>query len=248
VSKRNKRKPAQDSAAHALGELEREGDRLADWLTANQTLILAAAGGVLAHAALRGFISSSREASRTEAATALAELQAEYRVAMGAAPGAFEIAEPANPETAREVRADFVTRFSELATEHRGDTVGALASLEEASIEQALGDEAAALETLDAELAAQPDDAEIRDYLHSRRAALLELDGRFGDAAQDWAAAASERNPLRADFLANAARCWAEAGDTAQALAVWSELEALDEDSRVPPYVRARMEELAAGA
>ena len=248
MSKRNKRKPAADSAAHALQEIERESDRLADWLSDNQMLLYAAAGGILALAAIVGFATSSRDSARIEAASAFAALQSEYRVAMGAAPSAFEIAEPANPETARAVRTDFVGRFGELAEAHRGETVGALAALEEASIEQALGDTAAALETIEAALAGQPGGAEARDYLESRRAALLELDGRWGEAADAWRAAASVENPLRAELLGHAARCWAEAGDTDQALEVWTELEGLDGASRVPPYVRARMEELAAGA
>lgn len=248
MSKRNKRKPAADSAAHALEGIERESDRLADWLSENRTVFFAAAGGVLAVAAIVGFATSSRHSERMEAAAKLAELQSAYRVAMGAAPGAFEIAEPANPETAREVRSEYVTRFGELAAEHGGEAVGALAALEAASIEQALGDTEAALETIEASLDAQPAGAEAREYLESRRAALLEIEGRFGEAADAWSAAATERNPLRTELLANAARCWAEAGDTAKALAVWSELEGLDDAGRVPPWIRARMEELAAGA
>ena len=248
MSKRNKKKPAQDSAAHALQEIEREGDRLADWLTENQMLVFAVAGGVLALAAIVGFTIQGQQSARIEAAANFAKLQTDYRVAMGASPSAFEIAEPANPETAREVRTDFVARFAELATEHRGDTIGALASLEKASIEEALGDTEAALATIDASLDAQPGGAATRDYLESRRAALLEAAGRFGEAAGAWTAAASEGNPIRAELLGHAARCWAEAGETEKALAVWSEIETLDGATRIPPYVRARMEELAAGA
>jgi len=248
VSKRNKKRPAQDSAAHALEEIEREGDKLAEWLTRHQVLIMGIAGGVLVLAAIVGFGLSSRDSARVEAAADLARLQTEYRVAMGAAPTAFEIAEPANPETAREVRTRYVELFGTMADENRGTAIGALASLEKAAIEQALGDDEAALASIDASLAAQPRAAAARDFLEARRASLLELAGRWSEAAEAWSSSASATNPLRAELLAHSARCWAEAGDTAKALAVWSELESLDGAGRVPPYVRARMEELAAGA
>ncbi len=248
MSKRNRRKPARDSASHRLEEIEREGDKLVDWLTDHQTVIFAVAGGVLALAAIVGFATTNRETSRVEAAADLAALQSQYKVAMGASPNGFEIAEPANPETAREVRTEYAARFGELAESHRGDVVGALAALEKSAIEEALEDTDAALATLEASLAAQPGGAETRDYLESRRAGLLERAGRWDEAAAAWASAASAGNPRRAELLANAARCWAEAGSTDKALSVWSEVETLDGASRVPPYVRARMEELAAEA
>lgn len=248
MSKRNKKRPAQDSAAHTLDELEREGDKLANWITDNQVVIMAVAGGVLLLSAIVGFVMSGQDAAREEAAVEFARLQTAYRVAMGAAPSAFEIAEPANPETAREVRNEFVARFGEIESDQRGDTIGALAALEKAAIEQALGDSETAIATIETAVAAQPGGADARDYLNSRLASLFEQAGRWAEAAEAWTAAASDGNPLRADFLAQSARCWAEAGDVEQALAVWAELEALDGAAMVSPYVRARMEELAAGA
>ncbi len=248
MAKRNKRKPAPDSATHALDGIERETDRLAEWMTEHQVTILAVAAGVLVLAAIVGFATSSRQSSRAEAAEAFAALQTEYRVAMGAPAGAIEIAEPANPETAEAVRTEYAARFGELAKTHRGDIIGALASLEQSGIEQALGDDAAALAIIDTSLAAQPSGAETRDFLESRRAGLLEQLGRFDEAAAAWAAAASADNPRRAELLANAARCWAEAGNADKALSVWQEAEGLDGAGRIPPYVRARMEELAAEA
>lgn len=247
MSKRNKRRPAEDSAAHTLDELGRESDRLAEWLTENQTLVLAAAGGVLVLAAVVGFAISARHDARRQAAIELAAIESSYRVAMGAQPDAFLIAEPANPETARQVRTEYQARFGELVETHRGDTIGALAALDQAAIEHALGETEAAIATLDGVIAAQPD-SPATDFLQARRAALLEDNGRFDEAAEAWAAAASDRNPLRAELLANAARCWAEAGQTEKALAVWSTVEGLEGATRVAPYVRAQLEELAAGA
>lgn len=245
---KRKKHQIDDSAARTLDELERESDRIAEWINQNQMLLLGIAGGVLALAAIVGFSLSGREAAREAAALELAQLQSQYRVAMGASPAAFEIAEPANPETAIAVRTEYVTRFGTLAEENRGTTVGALAALDQSRIQEALGDTAGALSSVDAAIAETGQGESAMKLLEIRRAALLEVEKRWVEAAGTWESAATRSGPLAAEWLANAARCWAEAGEREKALATWAKLEALDASVRVPPYVRARLEELEAGA
>ena len=248
MAKRKKRH-APDSAAQTLDEIEKESDRIAEWIDQNQMLLLSIMGGILVVAAIVGFALSGRDSSRDAAAADFAQLQTDYRSAMGAAPGAFEIAEPANPATALQVRNDFEAKFGELADAEAGTTVGALAAIEQARIQDALGTRDTALATLDKALDAQSRGAEVRSYLEATRASLLEDEARWADAAGAWEAAAAGGGPLEAEWLASAARCWADAGDRDKALAAWSRLEALDSPANIPPYVRARMEELeAAGA
>lgn len=245
---KRKKHQAESSAARTLDEIERESDRLAEWIDANQMLLLGIAGGVLALAAVVGFSLSGREAAREAAAAELTRLQSDYRVAMGASPLAFEIAEPANPETAVAVRTEYLARFAELADENRGTTVGALAALDQSRIQEALGDAAGALATIDAAIAETGRGENAMTLLETRRAALLEIAGQWPAAADAWEAAAARSGPLAVQWLANAARCWAEAGERDKALAAWARLEALDASMQVPPYVRARLEELEAGA
>jgi tetratricopeptide (TPR) repeat protein len=247
VAKRKKRQ-TEDSAARTLEEIERESDRLAEWIDTNQMLLLGIVGGVLVVAAIVGFSMSGREAAREAAALELADLQVDYRVAMGAAPAAFEIAEPANPETAVAVRTEYLSRFEALAQENAGTTVGAMAALDQSRIQEALGDSEGALVTIEAALDELGRGKPAHSLLEARRAALFEEAGLWGDAAGAWESAASESGPLTGEWLANAARCWAEAGERDKALAAWKRFESLAIQTRVPPYVRARIEELEAGA
>ena len=52
--------------------------------------------------------------------------------------------------------------------------------------------------------------------------------------------------PLRDDALADAARCWAEAGKPDQALAIYQRLKTESPDLQLAPHVEARLEELEA--
>lgn len=245
---KRKKKHVDDSAARALGEIERESDRIAEWIDENQMMLVGIVGAILVVAAIVGFATSGRESAREEAAASLAELQADYRVAMGAAPTAFEVAEPANPATALAVRTEYVDLFGQLAEENQGNTVGALAALDQSRIMQALGRSAEALATIDAAIAEGSGGARAQAYLQAARASQLEADARWADAAGAWEAAAAGDESLAAEWLASAARCWAEAGDRDKALAAWARFESLDSPVTIPPYVRARMEELEAGA
>ena len=139
---RKKRQP--DSAAHTLDELESFGDRMAEWAKSNITLILSAAAGILIAAAFWGFASQRVSEGESESASALAQVLGDYRVAMGATPGSIELVEPANPETGRRIRVEYVERFEQVAAEHAGTTAGALALLEAGKLTQKLGDGPAA--------------------------------------------------------------------------------------------------------
>ena len=245
-SSKSKRRES-ESAAATLDEIQSLGDKLAEWVGRNPLPVLGTAVAVLVVAAAWGLIASQLEAKRVDASAALAEVQAEYRLAMGADPSALEVVEPANPETARRVRSEFVERFQEVAQDYAGTASGALARLEAGGLQQELEQTDEAVQTwhLDAdELAAQDP---IRALLLMRIAASQEAEMRWIEAAETYQeAAAIERYPLRYGALADSARCFAEAGERDRALESFDRIESEAPQQRVPEHIGAMMRELRA--
>ncbi|MBY0400680.1 tetratricopeptide repeat protein [Myxococcota bacterium] len=235
-----------NTAAETLAELEATGDRLAEWTSEHAKKILAVLFAVLVAAAIVGFYFQHRAEGRKAAANALALATSEYRQAMGADPMGGAIPEPANPEVGRSTRTKFSERFATLAAEHPKTTSGALAWLEAGQISTELG---------------QVDEAKLR-FEKARDAAAGTAIGalawirlaELAEDAKDLAAAAGAYEsaagiaayPLRANALADAARCWIGAGETAKGLAVYQRLESEFPDQHVSPQVEALVEELRA--
>jgi tetratricopeptide (TPR) repeat protein len=244
-SKSKRREP--ESAAATLDEIQSLGDKIAAWVGRNPLPVLGTAVAILVVAAAWGLIASHIEGTRVDASAALAEVQAEYRLAMGADPSALEVVEPANPETARRVRSEFVERFQEVAQDYAGTASGALARLEAGGLQQELEQTGEAVQTWQLaadELAA---DDPIRALLLMRIAASQEAEMRWIEAAETYQeAAAIERYPLRYGALADAARCFAEAGERDRALETFDRIENEAPQQRVPEHINARMRELRA--
>ncbi len=246
-SKSKKREP--ESAAATLEEIQSLGEKIAEWVGQNPLPVLGTAVAILLVAAAWGLIASQIEGKRVDASAALAEAQAEYRLAMGADPSAFDMVEPANPETARRVRSEFVERFQQVARDYAGTAGGALGSLEAGALQQELEQTDEAVQTW--RLSADELDAAdpIRALLLVRIAACQEAELRWIEAAETYQqAAAIARYPLRYGALADAARCFAEAGEWDLALAAFDRIESEAPQQRVPEHVNARMRELRAQA
>lgn len=233
--------------ADTLEQLQSLGDRLVHWVSANPALVLGTAGAVLLAAATIGGVRAWRGSTADQASTTLATIQREYIAAMGGEPGAVEAPEPANPETARQVRTDYVERFASFARDYEGTPAQALAALEASQIYEDLGaaDQAKAIVQEAAD--DLPPDSAIRGVALRRVAALAEAAGEFEAAAEAHLAAADTPGyPLRNEALADAARCWAEAAKTDEALAVYARLRSEAPDYQPPPHVRSRLAELEA--
>ena len=108
-------------------------------------LLLLPIGGLLLLAGLGSWVLSSREAAEAGASNALAEARTGYLAAMGAAPGALEVPELANPEAATRIRNEYRERFSAIAEEHAGTVSAALARMEVAELTLADDDFSGAL-------------------------------------------------------------------------------------------------------
>lgn len=238
-----------DAHPDTLAQLESLGDRLAHWVSANPLIVLGTAGAILLIAAGLGGARAWRASSANEASAALATIQREYVTAMGGESLGAEVPEPANPETARQVRTDFVERFARFAREHEGTPAQALAALEASRIYEALGAPEPARAIVQSAADALPEDSPMRGVVLQRVAALAEAAGDYEAAARAHLAAADTPGyPLRSEALADAARTWADAGRPDEALALYARLQVEAPDYRMPPYIQARLAELHAGA
>jgi tetratricopeptide (TPR) repeat protein len=229
-----------------LEELETLGARLAQWVGANAALVLGVAGAVLLAAAAVGGYAAWSRSHADHASAALAELRSGFVEAMGGKPGDVNVPEPANPETARSVRTEYADKYAGFAKEWSGTESALVADLRAGELYLALGNRDRALEVWKDAVANAPTDSPVRGILESRLGHLYEDQGDFAAAAQAHeAAAAVPGYPLRNESLADAARCYDEAGQPEKALAIYRELQS-QPNANLPPEVTARFEELAA--
>jgi tetratricopeptide (TPR) repeat protein len=145
------------------------------------------------------------------------------------------------------VRSEFVERFQQVARDYAGTAPAALASLEAGALQLELEQTEEALQTWRLTAEDLTADDPIRALLLVRIAASQEAEQRWVEAAETYEqAAAVERYPLRYGALADAARCFAEAGERDRALAAFDRIESEAPQQRVAEHVNARMRELRA--
>ena len=242
-----KTKPHGSSPVH--GELETGLERFTQWISDNRLSVLAAVGIALASVAAFEFARSRAETRATDASNALDETQSAYLTAMGAEPGAVEVPELANPEAGKRIREEYVEKFRSVAQEHPGTLPAALAWLEVADLQAATpGSQDAILESLRTSLAEQPKNPRLAGLVHQRIAQVYEDQGKLTEAAAEHeAAGALPEFPLRWLALADAARCYAQAGDRTRALALLDRIESEAKDAyTLPMPLRSLQRELRA--
>jgi hypothetical protein len=236
-----------DQPADTLEELESIGERLAQWVGANPAIVLGIAGAILLGAASYGGYRAWSHSQANAGSAALATLHSDFVAAMGGKVTDAEVPEPANPETAKTVRTEYTDKYLALAKEWSGSPTGALALLEAGRLFAQLGNNDRALEVFQQAAADVPAASPIRGVVDSRVGHLLETKGDFEAAAKAHeAAAAIPGFPLRVEALADAARCWAEAGKPDQALAIYRRLKSESPDLQLAPHVEARLAEIEA--
>ncbi len=236
-------------ATKTLEEIESVFDRMARWVAENPRVVLALLGAILLGAALYSGWDWGRDRRELRASAAVAGVQSAYLSAMGAAPGSFEVVEPANPETGRQVRREFVDRFLEVAEEHAGTASAVAARMEVATLQDQAGDPEAALESW----RRAASEAKARSVLQGlallRLARALESQSRFEEAgAAHEQAGAIENLPTRHQALGDAARCYAEAGEVERALAIFERIETEAPDAVLPAHTRVRLLALRAAS
>jgi tetratricopeptide (TPR) repeat protein len=234
-------------ATETLQEIESVFDRLARWVAENPRQVLGLLVGILVVAASLSLWDWNRDRGATRASAAMARVQAAYLSAMGAAPGSFEVVEPANPETGRQVRQEFVARFLEVADEHAGTASAVTARMEAAALQDQAGVPEAALENWGRAASEAEDESALKGLALVRLARALESRSRWEEAGvAHQEAGGIEEMPTRILALADAARCFAEAGDVERALAVFERIETEAPDAALPAHTKARLLELRA--
>lgn len=232
----------------ALDELESWGDRAFEWLETNAKMIVGAAVACLVIAGAYGFWDNASTRSENAAADALSEARDQYLAAMGAAPGAIEVPELANPAAAADIRRDFAERFRAVAEEHPGTVAGAMAQLEQGNLIAQIGDTDAAVAIWRAALADLSATSPLAGILNQRMGQALEDSGDWAGAAAAYAAAADNTGyTFRHWAMAEAARCYLQAGQPQQALALYTQLQAEAPDMALPDHLRTPLRELEAG-
>jgi tetratricopeptide (TPR) repeat protein len=245
--KKAKQRREPESIAQRLDEIQSVGDRITEWIAGNPAIVLSVAAAIVVLAAGWGLAGAARENAREEASAALGATQADYRRAMGASADDVLVAEPANPETARRVREEFQARFGEVLAEHSGTTAAALAGLELGELEEALGKPDEALATWQRAAAELGPEHVVAALLELRIAAVHEAKGRWLEAGEAFERAAGVVDfPLRHTARAEAARCFAEAGEVERALAAFERVKSEDPDAFLPEHLNARLLELRA--
>jgi tetratricopeptide (TPR) repeat protein len=236
-----------EQPADTLEELASLGERLVQWVGANPAPVLIASVAILLLAAGVGGYRAYAGSRAERASAQLAELHDQLVVAMGGKPTDSEIPEPANRETARKVRTDFAERYGTLAQEWKGTPAGALALLEAGRLYVQLGNQDRALEVWTDALGSLPRNSAALGILYASIGRIQEQKNDPEGAAKSYeSAAAIPGFPLYGIALTDAARCWAEAGKSEQALAAYHRLKAELPDHAIPPYVESQLEELEA--
>jgi hypothetical protein len=231
--------------AHTLEEIQHFGDRVVEAVSNTPRPVILVLTAIVLAAATYGGLNQYRGSRTSEAVAALEEVRTSYLEAMGGGPGSVQVPEPANPETARSVRNEYAGRYEQVASDHAGTASASLALLEAGQLRRELGDIEAAQETW--RRAAAAADGWLRAMAYERVAQADEEAGRFGAAAAAYTQAADISGyPRRYQAMAKAARCWADAGDASQAVALYKRIQAESPETRLAPHVSARLRELEA--
>lgn len=235
------------SAGDPILQIQTATDRLGEWVAANPRLVIGVLALILAGAASYGGYTAWSDSREDAASAAFTAVQRDFLEAMGGDPTSPQWSAPANPEIGRRARAEAAERYREVAAAHRGTGVVPLAHLEAGDLLAALEDgEAARSEWLEA-IEVAGSSSPLRGLALTRLAVAHESAGRWLDAAHAHEDAGDiERYPPRYQALAQAARCYGNAGETARALALFERVEQEAPGVSIPAHIRARMAELRA--
>jgi len=232
-----------------IEEFESAADRLANWVGHNAWL----AGGllvvVLGTAAAWGGYRSWSQGHEEEASNALDRVQTAYLFAFGAQPGALEEPELANPAAAVAIREEYVEKFGAVAEQYSGTVAGTLALFEEADLLDRLGRPEQTEEIWRQAISSAAGNPGLVGTAQQRLGEAYEERQAWNEAAAAHEQAGrTEGYPLRYWALADAARCYAAAGEPDRALKLYEEVELEAPDLNLPEHLRAEFRELRAVA
>lgn len=233
-------------ATEVLDDLGSGFERLANWVASHPVPVIASILALLLIGGGWELLRSRAERREQAASNALDQVDSDFLTAMGAEPGAIELPELANPETARRIREEYTEKYRAVAEANPGTLPAALAWLEVADLQEALGQREASFESLQQSLAQQPENPRLAGLVHQRIAQNYEDRGMLAEAAAEHEKAGELTGfPLRFFALADAARCYAQAGQPDRARELLERVEAEGKDSfQLPPELRSLLREL----
>jgi tetratricopeptide (TPR) repeat protein len=228
-------------------ELDSVFERGAHWVGHHPQVVLLAIGALLLLAAGVGAVRSMQERSAHAAEAEVAGVYDAYLAAMGAAPGARDVPEPANPEIGRKTREEFAAKLLAAAANHDDSPAAALGRLQAADLLEKNGDAAGALAARKLAADSAPRRGGVGAIALSRYAVALEATGDIAGAAEAFAEAGAIESPGRVLALADAARCYAQLGKDDRALELFAKAEELGSED-IPEHVRQRLLDVRARA
>jgi tetratricopeptide (TPR) repeat protein len=237
----------QTTAHGTLEEIEGIADRIATWIGANPIIVLAVGVTILITAAGYGGWVTWRSGREDRASFALAGIERDYLSAMGAPPGTSEITEPANPETAKTVRREFAQKLLAMADQNTHTAASTVARLTAGDLLAEGGEPDKALEAWQGALGGIGGNQALRGIALRRIATGLEAQAKWSEAAAtNLEAAGLAGFPLRRWALADAARCYAEAGNLDKAVSLANQLEREGPANELPEHLVTKLAELRA--
>ncbi len=237
-------KPEHDPS-HVIEEIEDLAERGAQWIRDHLALTITLLVVVLGTAAGYGGFAAHSTRKAESASNAVDQVETEYRQAMGADPDALEVPELANPAAAAAIRSEFAEKFAAVAEEHSGTVAAALARLDQGNLTAAAGDTDAAIAIWQGALADLSGNPNLKAIFEQRIAQAYDDDARWLEAAEAYArAGAIEGYPLRYWALAEAARCFEQAGELARARELALRVSTEAPDLMLPQHLATMLAEL----
>jgi predicted negative regulator of RcsB-dependent stress response len=231
--------------SHVIEEIESIAERGASWIQNHLPLTIAALLIVLGTAAGMGALGSHRTRQAEAASDAFDRVTTDFMQAMGADPDALTVPELANPEAAAAIRSDFSEQFAAIAEEHEGTVAAALARLEQGNLAAEEGETDAAIEIWQGAIDALGGNLNLRAIFEQRIGQAQEEDALWLEAAESYArAGAVENYPLRYWALAQAARCYQQAGEVESARKLALEIGTDAPELMLPQHLNMMLAEL----
>jgi len=230
---------------HVIEELESLAEAFAAWVRDHLALSIILLVIVLGTAAGIGAFLKLRTQRAEAAADAFDKVTSSYMEAMGADPSALSVPELANPKAGAEIRSEFAPQFAAVAEEHPGTVGAALARFEQGNLLEADGKTDDAVAIWQGAIDGLGDNSNLRAIFEQRIAQAYDDAGRWAEAADFYARAGSNDGyPLRYHALAEAARCYQQAGDTEHARELAQRVATESPDAMLPQELSDLLSEL----
>jgi tetratricopeptide (TPR) repeat protein len=229
----------------ALKQIETHGDQLARWVGENSQQVLIAIGLVLLVAASVSYANVRHQKKENAAFAAVGAIDYAFKQESGLINDLGESAQLANPETLKELRDTYSQKFTDAADEHAG-TAGAAMSLFQAGVLVSQGgDEEGAVQKWEEALEQASGNRDLEALIRARLASGYESLDRWVDAAEAYESLATEDSIYgEKRALADAARCYFNAGDSESAQKLIEGLRGDEDLEGLPPYLKAKIEAL----